>query len=488
MATPTAAEKQAEQILTTLMPHLLPAIDKGVETGLEKRFGKTPVQEAIGKVAPYAAQMGMSPSQWMAKMVSPELSWSISPNGMPTPIAKQLWNQGKSVGYCERYDRETGTRIGGEFSMFLKSMYDMNPNSLLHGKCTAKDAENARARCKEWGVCTATRNPDGTITKTALAESSGVTGGYTVPPFFYDQLMTFAVENSLIEKDATKIPLTGRSIQVPSLNISGAVGAGNSNLLAGIVATWVSEAQLRPETEPQFLQTELTAWELSFISIASNTLLQDNAVSLDALLTNLFKLAIGWYKDYAFFQGNGVGKPLGILNAPSTIQVVREAASKFTWYDATAMLSTVYSMLLGGKLAWFMHQSVLPQLLRMNDDSGGSQTGRVVFVPINQGAVGGLDHPDGVQSVGKLFNHNVYLTEKLPALGTTGCVLLAHVPSYLIGEKLDLEIDVSPHYKFANNQMTWRVVARCDGQPWLQGPITLADGVKQVSCFITLTQ
>ena len=36
------------------------------------------------------------------------------------------------------------------------------------------------------------------------------------------------------------------------------------------------------------------------------------------------------------------------------------------------------------------------------------------------------------------------------------------------------------------NQMTWRVVERVDGQPWLEKPITLQDGSSTVSPFVIL--
>jgi hypothetical protein len=36
------------------------------------------------------------------------------------------------------------------------------------------------------------------------------------------------------------------------------------------------------------------------------------------------------------------------------------------------------------------------------------------------------------------------------------------------------------------NQMTWRVVERIDGQPWLDKPVTLQDAATQVSPFVVL--
>ena len=48
------------------------------------------------------------------------------------------------------------------------------------------------------------------------------------------------------------------------------------------------------------------------------------------------------------------------------------------------------------------------------------------------------------------------------------------------------EIAASEHVNFLQNQMTWRVVRRVDGRPWMDNPVTLQDGTSQVSPFITL--
>ena len=51
---------------------------------------------------------------------------------------------------------------------------------------------------------------------------------------------------------------------------------------------------------------------------------------------------------------------------------------------------------------------------------------------------------------------------------------------------MQIEIAASEHVNFLKNQMTWRVVERVDGQPWLDKPITLQDGTTQVSPFVVL--
>ena len=51
---------------------------------------------------------------------------------------------------------------------------------------------------------------------------------------------------------------------------------------------------------------------------------------------------------------------------------------------------------------------------------------------------------------------------------------------------MQVEIAASEHVNFLKNQITWRVVERLDGQPWLSGPITLQDTTTQVSPFVVL--
>ncbi len=50
---------------------------------------------------------------------------------------------------------------------------------------------------------------------------------------------------------------------------------------------------------------------------------------------------------------------------------------------------------------------------------------------------------------------------------------------YVIGDRMQIEIAASEHVNFLKNQMTWRVVERVDGQPWLDKPITLQDGARR---------
>jgi HK97 family phage major capsid protein len=330
------------------------------------------------------------------------------------------------------------------------------------------------------------KNAWGHVTKAALAEGSGVTGGYIVPPAFSQNLLRIAVEEAIVRQYATVMPMTTRTLTIPTLDVTTAQAAGTPPQLGGIFAQWQPEASTIGESEPTFRQMELTAWDLVMLCVASNQLLADNGVALDALLTQLFKQALAWFSDYAFLQGRGAGNsmPLGVLNSPATLQVTRAAASSVRFADIATMLSKVY-YLNWQDVIWLAHPSVLPQLLQMTDNSAGSGAGRLVWLnPAPPSESGPVQNKFTAQLLGR----PLFITDKLPALGTTGCIGCFCFPFYVIGDRMELQIEASQIPRFTTNQMMWRLIARMDGRSWLNNPVTLSDGTFTQSPFVILTQ
>ncbi len=313
---------------------------------------------------------------------------------------------------------------------------------------------------------------EGAEQKTAMTTSSGTAGGYTVPTEFLPKLLEAAVEASVARSRATIVPMTSRSIQVPYLDVTVVGSSGQTNMLGGLVGQWTEEASLLNETEPSFRQLELVAHELSGYSLMSNTLLQDNAVGLEAILTQLFGKAIAWFEDYAFLNGNGVGKPLGALAGAAAISVSRANGNQFGLADAGTMLGKVLPGWSPKTLCWIVHPSVLPQLCQMVSTAAG---------------VGWLQRLNDQSLPMELLGIPIAISEKMSALGTAKDVALVDWQHYLIGDRQQVEIAYSEHYKFTNNQATWRFVARVDGQPWLRSAVTLQNQSSTVSPYVYLT-
>ena len=77
------------------------------------------------------------------------------------------------------------------------------------------------------------------------------------------------------------------------------------------------------------------------------------------------------------------------------------------------------------------------------------------------------------------------MTEKLPALGTNGDLMLVDRSFYVIGDR-EYVLAASPHKNFLMNQIVLRVVSRFDGQPLLDKKVTLQDGTSTASPFVIL--
>jgi HK97 family phage major capsid protein len=314
-------------------------------------------------------------------------------------------------------------------------------------------------------------------TKAALGEASGAAGGYTVPIEFYQQLLQIVSEETFIRPRAFVVPMGSATMLLPYLDVSTVQSAGVSPFFGGVQMSWTAEAQTRTETEPQFKQMELKAWELSGYSVSSNVLLQDSIAGLEKFLMTLFARAIAWYEEYAFLQGSGAGKPQGMLNCSAAIACggngsTRSNANQVGFADVAVMWSKLLPIS-WNKAVWTFSPSVVPQLLQLKDGAN-----RAIFIAIDQGIT---KTPNW-----SLLGRPAIPTEKVPPLGTKGDLMLLDPSFYVVGDRMSIEIAASEHVNFLRNQMTWRVVERVDGQPWLDRPVTLQDGSSQVSPFVVL--
>jgi HK97 family phage major capsid protein len=316
-------------------------------------------------------------------------------------------------------------------------------------------------------------------TKAALAESSGSTGGYTVPIDFARDILARAGERSFLRPCATVVPVAAREVLLPLLDVTTAQSAGVSPFLGGVQMRWTPEAQTRTETEPQFKGLSLTPYELSGYATVSRPLLDDGlGGALNAYLTAVFGEAIAWFEEYAFLQGSGVGQPQGILGAPASLTVSRAQANKIQYADVTGLLAKLPPSSYDSAV-WAHSPSAVPQLLQLSDGSN-----RAVYLQ-----AGGA--PETPRRRWSLLGLPAYCTEKLPALGTKGDLMLIDPRYYVIGDRGPapggaLEVLASEHPSFLKNQVVIRIIKRCDGQPWVEKAITLQDAATQVSPFVVL--
>ena len=301
--------------------------------------------------------------------------------------------------------------------------------------------------------------------RSGLTEGVDSEGGFLVPEEYSNKLLMASLETAVIRANKpTVIPMGTDTVNIPKI----VDNSHASSVFGGVIAYWTEEAGTKTVKEPTFGQIKLIAKKLTGYTYASDELLADSAIGLEALLVRLFSEAINWYEDDAFIDGDGVGKPLGILNSGALLSVNRSAANTIAIADVANVFARLFPKS-HGRSIWLANSSTLPQLIAL---------GSTYLTWLGGGGL--TEAPPA-----KLLGRPIVFTEKCSALGTAGDLVLADLSYYLIGDRQKITIASSKHVRFTTDETAWRFVKRLDGQPWLDSAFTPANG-STLSPFVTL--
>lgn len=308
-------------------------------------------------------------------------------------------------------------------------------------------------------------NPHNTkLEQRTLQMGVGGAGGFIVPEQF-DANIRIIEDNAGIFRPRSQVIPAGSppdaAITIPALDQSGANG-----VYAGVNVTWIGEGDEKPETEPMFREIRLEPHEVAAHTVVTDKLLRNSAAA-GALVMSLLRKAIIASEEDAFYTGNGVGRPLGIVGHPATINVARAAGNQIQYADVVNMFA---QFKMGGRGAWIVSQTTLPQLMVLQDANGN-----LVWQPNAQQGVPGT-----------LLGMPVLINDQAPILGANGDIALVDLDYYLIKDGSGISISMSEHPRFTRNQTIIKAFWNVDGQPWLTTPLLQRDGVSQVSPFVTL--
>lgn len=309
----------------------------------------------------------------------------------------------------------------------------------------------------------AQRMDQGDWRKKALSEGTDSAGGFLVPEQFAAGIEVYTLEKSIVRPLARRIPMTTDTLNYPIVKDT----AHSSSVYGGVIAYWTEEAGTKTVAQPTFGQLKLIAKKLTGFTYASDELLEDSAVALEALLMKLFGDAIAWYEEESFWQGNGVGQPLGIINGGALITPLRATVTKVALADLGAIMARFMGNMYAPSVAWVANKATLPELIALGSTY------------ITWASIAGQKVP------GALFGIPLYFTEHVATLGSVGDIGLYDFDQYLIGDRKGLKVDRSIEYRFSTDETTWRFVKRVDGQPLLDSAFTPKRGGTQ-SPFVCL--
>ncbi len=194
----------------------------------------------------------------------------------------------------------------------------------------------------------------------ALAVGSDPDGGYWVTPEVSGRIVEKLFESSPMRELATVETTTSSSWEyLPDIDEPG--------------SGWVGETQARPETtSPEIKKGEIVVHELYAEPRATQKILDDAGVNVEAWLGRKVGGKFGRDEATAFVSGNGVGLPRGILTYPAgtawaQIEQVNSGSASTLTGDGLIDLETALKAPYRARAVWLMNRTTQAVVRKFKD-------------------------------------------------------------------------------------------------------------------------
>lgn len=162
-----------------------------------------------------------------------------------------------------------------------------------------------------------------------LSEGVDSHGGYLVPEEYDSRLIDVLNEECIMRRLGTSITTSGEH----KINIAGTKPA----------AAWIEEGEALTFGDATFDQIIMDAHKLHIAIKVTEELLYDNAFNLESYIITQFGKALANAEEEAFINGDGAGKPLGLLATEGGAEIggTTATADEITYDD---LVDLVYSL------------------------------------------------------------------------------------------------------------------------------------------------
>jgi HK97 family phage major capsid protein len=308
-------------------------------------------------------------------------------------------------------------------------------------------------------------------------ESDASAGGFLVQSDFASAVWTRAYDMGDILGRVFKLPISANAngIKLPAIDETSRV---TGSRWGGVQSYWLAEGDQPTATKPKFRLIELDLKKLFSVMTVTDELLQDQT-ALETIATTAFSEEIMFMTEDGIIEGDGVGKPLGIMNAPALVTVAKDNGQA----AATVSLNNIVNMwsrmwIRSRKNAvWYINQDVEPQLYQLSQTVGTG--GLPMFMP-----AGGIN----AAPYSSLFGRPIIPIEYASTLGTPGDIILSDFSQYVLADKRGVQAATSMHVRFLTDEMVFRFTYRVDGNPLWNVALTPFKGSNTKSPFVVLAQ
>lgn len=316
------------------------------------------------------------------------------------------------------------------------------------------------------------------IRATGLSEGIPADGGFLVSQEFIATLLEKTWQTGQVASRCFRQPVGAmfNGVKIPAINET---SRANGSRWGGVRAYWLSEGGTKTPSQPAFRQISMDLQKLIGLCYVTDEMLQD-ITSLEGHINRWFPLEIGFKLDDAVINGDGSGKPLGIINSPCVVSIAKESGQGADTVVTENVLK-MWNRMWGASrrnAVWWINQDIETQLELMTVSVGtGGVLSRLYDPPGSPTNAG----PDG-----KIKGRPVIAIEQCSTLGDTGDIILADMGQYMLIDKGGIQAASSIHVQFVTDETAYRFVYRINGQPLWNSALTPFKGSATQSPFLKL--
>ena len=307
-----------------------------------------------------------------------------------------------------------------------------------------------------------------------MSETIGSDGGFTVMPEFNHQIFERVYSNDLVSSTD--------NYTVGGNNMTFLANAETSRLdgsrHGGLRGYWTGEGQTITASKPTVREIQMKLQKLAVVVYLTDELISDSAQALEQYVTRKASDEFNFMIGNALFNGDGVGKPLGVLNAPSLLAIAAENGQTPTTIISANIIKAQNRFFAPhfGNANWYINQDCMQQLMQLTLATG-TYSGQLVYTP-----------PTGLSAIpyGSLGGRPLKPIEFAGTLGSQGDITLADLSQVLSISKGGIAQAVSMHIEFLTDQLALRFTMRMNATPWENSPITPYKGTNTQSSFVCL--
>jgi HK97 family phage major capsid protein len=234
---------------------------------------------------------------------------------------------------------------------------------------------------------------------------------------------------------------------------------------------WLAEADTITASRPKFRDVVVKLNKVAALVYATDEQLEDSTF-LASWLGRTVPNELRFRVEDSVINGDGSGKPLGVLNSPCLVSITQETsqpADTLYYENIVKMWARRWAGV--NDYVWLCNQDVMPALdtLSLAVGTGGLPANYITY------------SNDGVM---RIKGRPVMEVEYCATLGDVGDIILFSPSSYLALVKGGVQAASSIHVSFTAAETAFRFIYRFGGQPSWDSTLTPAVGSNTQSPFV----